>query len=181
MHQMIETIQLSGPLRAARTLKRAKNFREGQNINYSRHSRKTWVKPSMLLHNRFCSACFFWVLSKSQKYIVETPETKGQAVPSVSTKTKPAAIVLKEKKKTQRRGRLLTSETGRTTDRYYLYLLMWEPYPSHHNGIFSPLLVRRDFAARGYPKQNETYYFFYVTIFLVQYNLFTYYLCLRFH
>ena len=26
--------------------------------------------------------------------------------------------------------------------------LLWEPYPSHHNGLFSPLLVLRDFAAR---------------------------------
>ena len=26
--------------------------------------------------------------------------------------------------------------------------LLWEPYPSYHNGLFSPLLVRRDFAAR---------------------------------
>ena len=26
---------------------------------------------------------------------------------------------------------------------------MWEPYPSHHNGLFSPLLLVRDFAARG--------------------------------
>ena len=27
--------------------------------------------------------------------------------------------------------------------------LLWEPYPSHHNGLFSPLLVLGDFAARG--------------------------------
>ena len=26
--------------------------------------------------------------------------------------------------------------------------LLWEPYPSHHNGLFSPLLVLRDFASR---------------------------------
>ena len=26
--------------------------------------------------------------------------------------------------------------------------MLWEPYPSQHNGLFSPLLVRRDFAAR---------------------------------
>ena len=26
--------------------------------------------------------------------------------------------------------------------------VLWEPYPSHHNGLFSPLLVLRDFAAR---------------------------------
>ena len=26
--------------------------------------------------------------------------------------------------------------------------LLWEPYPSHHNGLFSPLLVLRDIAAR---------------------------------
>ena len=27
-------------------------------------------------------------------------------------------------------------------------IMLWEPYPSHHNGLFSPLLVLRDFAAR---------------------------------
>ena len=26
--------------------------------------------------------------------------------------------------------------------------MLWEPYPSYHNGLFSPLLVRRDFAAK---------------------------------
>ena len=26
--------------------------------------------------------------------------------------------------------------------------LLWDPYPSHHNGLFSPLLVLRDFTAR---------------------------------
>ena len=26
-------------------------------------------------------------------------------------------------------------------------ILLWDPYPSHHNGLFSPLLVLRDFAA----------------------------------
>ena len=26
--------------------------------------------------------------------------------------------------------------------------MLWEPYPSHHNGLFSPLLVLRDFGAR---------------------------------
>ena len=26
--------------------------------------------------------------------------------------------------------------------------VLWEPYPSHHNGLFSPILVLRDFAAR---------------------------------
>ena len=26
----------------------------------------------------------------------------------------------------------------------FLMLLLWEPYPSHHNGLFSPLLVLRD-------------------------------------
>ena len=34
----------------------------------------------------------------------------------------------------------------------YLYnaeCLLWEPYPSHQNGLFSPLLVLRDLAARG--------------------------------
>ena len=28
-------------------------------------------------------------------------------------------------------------------------ILLWEPYPSHHNGLFSPLSVLRDFAAKG--------------------------------
>ena len=27
-------------------------------------------------------------------------------------------------------------------------ILLWEPYPSHHNGLYSQLLVRRDFSAR---------------------------------
>ena len=27
--------------------------------------------------------------------------------------------------------------------------VLWEPYPSYHNGPFSPLLVLRDFTARG--------------------------------
>ena len=26
--------------------------------------------------------------------------------------------------------------------------LLWKPYPSHHNGLFSPLLVLKDFTAR---------------------------------
>ena len=37
----------------------------------------------------------------------------------------------------------------------FLYVL-WKPYPSHHNGLFSPLLVLRDFVPteqyRSYPK-----------------------------
>ena len=48
-------------------------------------------------------------------------------------------------------------------------ILLWEPYPSHHNGLFSPLLALRDFAARGRPisvlsEQYETSYLFYVTL-----------------
>ena len=40
--------------------------------------------------------------------------------------------------------------------------VLWEPYPSYHNGLFSPLLVLRDFAAnRTIP---ETYYLFYATL-----------------
>ena len=31
---------------------------------------------------------------------------------------------------------------------FYAIFLLLEPYPSHHNGLFSPLLVLRDFAAR---------------------------------
>ena len=26
--------------------------------------------------------------------------------------------------------------------------MLWEPYPPHHNGLLSPLLVLRDFAAK---------------------------------
>ena len=33
--------------------------------------------------------------------------------------------------------------------KYCCLEVLWEPYPSHHNGLFSPLLVLRDFAARG--------------------------------
>ena len=32
---------------------------------------------------------------------------------------------------------------------WLVMFLLWEPYPSHHNGLFSPLSVLRDFAARG--------------------------------
>ena len=48
--------------------------------------------------------------------------------------------------------------------------VLWEPYPSHHNGLFSPLLVLRDFAVRGsrsisvLSEQYETSYLFYVTL-----------------
>ena len=48
--------------------------------------------------------------------------------------------------------------------------LLWEPYPSHHNGLFSPLLVLRDFAAREgrsisvLSEQYKTSYLFYVTL-----------------
>ena len=48
--------------------------------------------------------------------------------------------------------------------------LLWELYPSHHNGLFSPLLVRRDFAAREadqyryYPNSTRLLTFFYVTL-----------------
>ena len=47
--------------------------------------------------------------------------------------------------------------------------LLWEPYPSYHNGLFSLLLVRKDFAARGrsisvLSEQSETSYFFYITL-----------------
>ena len=56
-------------------------------------------------------------------------------------------------------------------------LLLWEPYPSHHNGLFSPLLVLRDFtASQTIPKLSETVRdllpFLCNSIFLVQYNLF---------
>ena len=47
--------------------------------------------------------------------------------------------------------------------------MLWETYPSHHNGLFSPLLVLRDLAARGgslsvLSEQYETPYPFYVTL-----------------
>ena len=47
-------------------------------------------------------------------------------------------------------------------------ILLWEPYPSYHNGLFSPLLVLRDFATRGrsisvLSELYETSYLFYVT------------------
>ena len=38
---------------------------------------------------------------------------------------------------------------GRISDEYREAYLLWEAYPSYHNGLFSPLLVLRDFAARG--------------------------------
>ena len=35
--------------------------------------------------------------------------------------------------------------------------MLWKPYPSHHNGLFSPLLVLRGFAAsRTIPELSET-------------------------
>ena len=48
-------------------------------------------------------------------------------------------------------------------------LVLWEPYPSHHNGLFSPLFVLRDFAASGrsisvLSEQYETSYLFFVTV-----------------
>ena len=56
--------------------------------------------------------------------------------------------------------------------------LLWEPYPSHHNGLFSPLLVLRDFAtSRIIPELSESVRdllsFLCNAFFLVQYNLFT--------
>ena len=50
--------------------------------------------------------------------------------------------------------------------------VLWEPYPSLHNGLFLPLLVLRDFATTArsisvLSEQYETSYLFYVTIFLV--------------
>ena len=50
-----------------------------------------------------------------------------------------------------------------------IWRVLWELYPSYHNGFFSPLLVRRDFATRGrsisvLSKQYETSYLFYVTL-----------------
>ena len=47
--------------------------------------------------------------------------------------------------------------------------LLWEPYPSHHNGLFSPLLVLEILLPRGrsisvLSKQYETSYLFYVTL-----------------
>ena len=59
----------------------------------------------------------------------------------------------------------------------WITFLLWEPYPSHHNGLFSPLLVLKDFAAKG---QNnigviqtvrDFLPFLCNSIFLVQYNV----------
>ncbi len=46
---------------------------------------------------------------------------------------------------------------------------MWEPYPSYHNGLFSPLLVLEISLPEGrsisvLSKQYETSYLFYVTL-----------------
>ena len=49
-------------------------------------------------------------------------------------------------------------------------LVLWEPYPSHHNGFFTPLLELRDFRCqRGRAisvssEQYETSYICYVTL-----------------
>ena len=40
--------------------------------------------------------------------------------------------------------------------------MLWEPYPSYHNGLFSPLLVLRDFATRG--RSIAVLTLFYVTL-----------------
>ena len=47
-------------------------------------------------------------------------------------------------------------------------LLLWEPYPSYHNGLFSLLLVQRFRCQKGRSllvlyEQYETSYLFYVT------------------
>ena len=44
--------------------------------------------------------------------------------------------------------------------------MLWEPYPSHHNGLFLSLLVLRDFAAREADQYRcyPTSYLFYVTL-----------------
>ena len=42
--------------------------------------------------------------------------------------------------------RLAVSQTN--TQWLVIIIMLWEPYPSYHNGLFSSLLVLRDFAAR---------------------------------
>ena len=47
--------------------------------------------------------------------------------------------------------------------------MLWEPYPSYYNGLFSPLLVQRFRCQKGklqsvLSKQYDTSYLFYVTI-----------------
>ena len=51
----------------------------------------------------------------------------------------------------------------------HIYLMLWEPYPSHYNGLFSPLLVQRfrwhrDRSISVLSEQYETYYLFYITL-----------------
>ena len=54
-----------------------------------------------------------------------------------------------------------TRDHWERTENPWDMLLSWEPYPSHHNGLFSPLLVLRDFAAgesdqyRCYPNSTR--------------------------
>ena len=47
--------------------------------------------------------------------------------------------------------------------------MLWEPYPSYYNGLFSPLLVQRFRCQKGRSlsvlyEQYETSYLFYVTL-----------------
>ena len=47
--------------------------------------------------------------------------------------------------------------------------MLWEPYPSHYNGLFSPLLVQRFCCQKGrsisvLSEQYKTSYLFYVTL-----------------
>ena len=50
---------------------------------------------------------------------------------------------------------------------YLSIYLLWEAYPSHHNGLFSPLLVLRDFAAREADQYRDFLPFLCNSIFLV--------------
>ena len=57
-------------------------------------------------------------------------------------------------------------------DGSYAKYLLWEPYPSYHNGLFSPLLVLEvslpeDRSISVLSEQYKASYLFYVTIILV--------------
>ena len=55
------------------------------------------------------------------------------------------------------------------TPHFHYKLLLWEPYPSYNNGLFSPLLGQRFHCEKSRSlsvlyKQYETSYLFYVTL-----------------
>ena len=68
------------------------------------------------------------------------------------------------------RGKLFNPSFNKQTNKQtQSFIMLWEPYPSHHHGLFSPLLVLRDFATRGrsilvLSEQYETSYLYYVAL-----------------